>query len=144
MEASDTMPELTPEEQAFADREKAARPKVDHPPETMEEVAALAEALKSYRAEIALLRQEIAASRPRVQQVTATLETPEQRLEARLAAIAEASHYCPGCGALGKYPQKCEGTKTGPHKAIEMVSTEELSGDPALHTRAPNTDELAA
>lgn len=119
-------------------------PKLDHNPETPEEVQQLAAAFAEYRAEVAALRKELAAHRPRTVQVAATVETEEQRREARLAAIAEASHYCPGCGLLGNYPQKCHGLDASPHKALEMVPTEELSGDPANHTAAPSTDELAA
>jgi hypothetical protein len=117
-------------------------PKVDHTPETPEEVQDLAKMFAEYRAEVAALRQELQSHRPRVITVAGPQETVEQRQEARLAAIAENSFYCPLCGTLSKYARLC----TGPdplhpsHKAFEMVSTDELGGDPAKHTKAPSTD----
>lgn len=124
-------------------------PKVEHAPETLEEVQALAKAFAEYRSEVAALRNELAAHRRRQPVAQVDQETVEQRTNKRLALIAEHSHYCIGCGALGKYPQKCEGPAGQPHPPLEMVSTEELAGDPANHTAAPSTDpdfpdELAA
>ncbi len=117
-------------------------PKVDHNPQTQEDVTALGKAFAEYRAEVAALRQELQAHRPRTVNVSAPQETLEQRTEARLAAISEASHYCPGCGTLSKYPRQCVGPDPAhpSHKALEMVSTDELGGDPANHTKAPSTD----
>lgn len=119
---------------------KIAVPKVDHAPQTPEEVQELGRMFAEYRAEVAALRQELQAHRPRTITVAAPSETPEQRQDRRLAAIAEHSHYCPACGRLSKYPRECVGTIAGPHAAIEMVPTDELGGDPAKHTRAPSTD----
>lgn len=141
MEASDTTQQPPEQEQQ---EPQVQVPKLDHNPETAEDVAALAAAFAEYRKEVAALREELKSHRPRTVQVAATVETVEERTKARLAAIAEHSHYCPGCGALGKYPQKCTGPVASPHKALEMVSTDELSGDPANHTAAPATEELAA
>lgn len=115
-------------------------PKVDHAPTTREEAAELGRMFAEYRAEVQRLREELAAHRPRVIQVGAQQETPEQRREARLALIADHSHYCPACGKLGKYAQQCNGTPSGPHAPLEMVTTDELGGDPANHTKAPSTD----
>lgn len=115
-------------------------PKVDHAPQTPEEVSELGKMFAEYRAEVAALRQELQAHRPRTVNVAATQETMEQRQDARLAAISEASHYCPGCGKLSKYPRECFGRLDGPHAPIEMVPTDELGGDPAKHTAAPSTD----
>lgn len=115
-------------------------PKVDHAPETRDDATALGRMFAEYRAEVAALRRELQAHRPGRVTVQEPTETPEQRRDQRLAAIADASHYCPACGTLGKYPQKCSGDPAAGHAPIEMVSTEELGGDPERHTRAPSTD----
>lgn len=124
-------------------RQAPTVPKVETPA-TADDVAALHELLKEYRAEVAKFRQESRDAQNAPREIVAVHETLEDRLNKRLEAIANASHYCPGCGKLGNYPQKCEGTREGPHLPIEMVSTEELAGDPVNHTAAPNTDKLAA
>lgn len=139
---------LTAEEEAAAERQAAAQAKLNESvaggaPETPEEVKELAAAFAEYRKEVEALRRDLAKFNKAPTQVTATVETVEDRTNARLAAIAEHSHYCPGCGKLGKYPQKCDGTAEGPHKSLEMVPTEELGGDPAFHTAAPDTHGLA-
>lgn len=54
----------------------------------------------------------------------------------------DAPFYCPGCGLRYEYRQKCTGRPDAPHPPIEVVSTDELSGDPSKHTAAPNTDNL--
>jgi len=55
----------------------------------------------------------------------------------------EAPFYCPGCGKRGNYPQQCTGpSAAAPHPSIEMVSTDELSGDPEKLTPAPSTENL--
>jgi len=145
MESGALPPQQTPED-VNPDEVQRQPPEVPHvdPPATAEDVAALHELLKEYRAEVAKFRQEAQDARQAPREVVAIVETLEDRTNARLEAIANASHYCPGCGKLGNYPQKCEGTREGPHLPIEMVSTEELAGDPANHTAAPNTDKLAA
>lgn len=57
-------------------------------------------------------------------------------------ATEEAPFYCPGCGRRFNYRTECEGKPVAPHPAIEVVSTEELSGDPANHTPAPSTENV--
>ena len=112
-------------------------PHVETPPQTPDEILALAKEFAEYRKEVAALREELAASRkPRPQ--LAVKETENDRLTARLEAIAQHEFYCPGCGKLVHYQQQCIGTATAPHPAIEVVSTSELSGDPAHHTAAPD------
>lgn len=54
----------------------------------------------------------------------------------------EAPYYCPGCGTRSHYMRSCTGRPEAPHPPIDTVSTDELSGDPANHTPAPNTDKL--
>lgn len=117
-------------------------PKVDHAPTNADEATELGKMFAEYRAEVAALRQELAAHRPRVVTVGAAQESVQDRLDARLAAIAKNSHYCPACGTLSKYPRICVGPDTlhPSHKPLEMVTTDELGGDPAKHTRAPSTD----
>jgi hypothetical protein len=49
-------------------------------------------------------------------------------------------YYCPGCGARYEYRQKCLGmSPEHPHPPIEVVSTDELKGDPSGFTPAPST-----
>lgn len=119
-------------------------PQVDHAPQTPEEAQALGEAFAAFRKEVADLRAELAAHKPRTVFQAQVTETPEQRAEARLAEIAEASHYCPGCGELSKYPKACRGEcgrRALGSPLLEFASTDELGGDPARHTAAPSTME---
>lgn len=54
---------------------------------------------------------------------------------------AEQSHpfYCPGCGRRWNYQTECRGlSDTQPHAPIEVVSTDELNGNPENHTPAPS------
>ncbi len=95
---------------------------------------------KAQRAEIARMRDEIAASHAQARpQLTVDVPTAEERHAARMAEVAKFSHYCPGCGKLYNYPRECEGSPVAPHQPIEVVSTDELSGDPANHTAAPDS-----
>lgn len=70
---------------------------------------------------------------------------------------AKQSHpfYCPGCGRRWNYMTECSGMNANaPHAPIEVVSTDELNGEPEdrqsdAHrkwaeklTPAPNTDVL--
>lgn len=119
---------------------KVRVPKLDHAPESRDDAAELGKMFAEYRAEVAALRKELQAHRPRTVQVQGPQETVEQRRDARLALIAENTHYCPGCGKLGKYAQQCTGPVGSGHPPLEMVSTDELGGDPEKHTRAPSTD----
>jgi hypothetical protein len=115
-------------------------PQVEQP-QTGADVQNIAELLATYRAEVAEFRRELAAKvGPRPLSVAA-VETEADRAKARLETIAAHSHYCPGCGKLGDYPQKCEGSKTAGHPAIEMVSTAELNQDPSTHTAAPSSPD---
>lgn len=52
-----------------------------------------------------------------------------------------APYYCPGCGRAAEYRKACTGSPEQPHKPIEVVSTDELKGDPENHTAAPNTGD---
>lgn len=143
MEASDTTQNGEQQKQPAAPKV----PQVDHMPETPEEVQALADSFAQFRKEVAALRNEIAASRGRSPVTHVAPESMQDRAKARLAAIAEHSHYCPGCGALYNYPQRCTGPVAQPHAPIEVVTTDELGGDPLQHTAAPSTDpdyQLAA
>lgn len=51
----------------------------------------------------------------------------------------EFPYYCPGCGRRWNYQTECVGTPTAPHAPIEVISTDELDGDPEKHTAAPDT-----
>ena len=48
--------------------------------------------------------------------------------------------YCPACGRQYGYPRECSGTAQAPHQPTEVVSTDELSGDPEHHTPAPASE----
>jgi hypothetical protein len=50
----------------------------------------------------------------------------------------EAPFYCPGCGKRFQREGECTGTGEAPHPPIEVVSTDELSGEEG-HTAAPGT-----
>lgn len=120
---------------------RAQVPRVEHAPATPDEVRSLSAALSTFRQEVAQLRQEMRQRAGHPVQVAAPTETLEQRTEARKELIANSSHYCPGCGNLGSYPQRCTGASGSMgHAPIEMVSTDELGGDPEDHSRAPATD----
>lgn len=116
----------------------AAAP-VAEPQTTEELLRELVDAQRAYRAEVAQLREQWEQSR-----LTTTVNRPpvfesaEQRLEKRMAEIAQHSHYCPACGRLSKYLRDCSGKPGQSHPTVEMVSTEELlSGDPSTHTPGP-------
>ena len=158
MEASNITPDDTPPDikegetikeyvqrqiaEALQGHTPPAVPKVDHAPTTNDEAMDLGRALAEYRGEIAALRAELASHRPRVVYQGQTKESLQDREAARLAQIADNPYYCPGCGNLSRYPRLCVGAdpRHPTHAPIEMVSTDELGGDPAQHTRAPSTD----
>lgn len=105
-------------------------------PKTTDELlqAILAEQ-QTYRDQIANLKQEISSSRPTPTAAPAQNLSPEEAAEARLEEINQHSHYCPGCGLLYDYPQRCTGRAESGHAPIEVVSTDELkSGDTSKHT----------
>lgn len=99
----------------------------------------------AFRKEINDLRKELRQRAGQQVQIAGPTETVEERTNKRLELIAQHSHYCPACGNLGKYPQKCSGLpgSLGGHETVEMVSTDELGGDPDNHTAAPATDPNA-
>lgn len=116
----------------------------EEPMTTEQLLTAIREEQAAHRAEVQALREQIDAQKPSAPTgVIGTLQSAEDRLHERLAEIANHSHYCPGCGNLGDYPQKCQGSPTAPHQPIEMVSTDELQQeDPSKHTAAPATTNL--
>jgi hypothetical protein len=61
---------------------------------------------------------------------------------AKDAPKEDAPFYCPGCGKRVQYQQQCTGTPAAPHQPIEVVSTDELSGDPEKFTAAPSSENL--
>lgn len=105
---------------------------------TPDQAQELGAGFAAMRAEIAALRDELHKSNVSVAAIPVPTETAADRQAARDAAIAKASYYCPGCGNLGNYAQACNGLPgVGGHPPIEMVPTDELSGDPANYTKAP-------
>jgi hypothetical protein len=144
MESSQaTPPGVPPEAEAATEPAIPQVPHVDHTPETPEEVQALADSFAAFRKEVADLRREMQLNRRPGLTISAPVESIEDRTKARVAEIAQHSYYCPGCGRLYDYQRECTGTLAAPHKPIEVVSTDELAGDPANHTAAPATDEAA-
>lgn len=66
--------------------------------------------------------------------------TPNEEAPAADAPKGGAPFYCPGCGRPYGYQTQCTGASAeAPHAPIEVVSTDELTGDPSGHTPAPNT-----
>lgn len=51
----------------------------------------------------------------------------------------DAPFYCPGCGKRVQYQQTCTGRPDAPHPPIEVVPTDELSGDEEHFTKAPDS-----
>lgn len=116
-------------------------PHVDHVPTSDDEVKALSGMLANFRKEIAGLRQELRQRSGHNAVFAGPTETVEERTNRRLEQIAQHSHYCPGCGELYNYAQQCSGPAGGQqHPPLEVVSTEELGGDPESFTKAPATD----
>lgn len=112
-------------------------PQPDRPLTSEEMLAQIMADQKAHRAEVAQLREEVAQSRAPAPQTTVTITTAEERQAARAAEVAAHPFYCPGCGRLYDYQRECKGGDTTPHPAIDVVSTDELRGDPANHTAAP-------
>jgi hypothetical protein len=120
-----------------------APPQVEHAPQTPEEVQSLAQEFAKLREEMAQFRTEQQQARiPRAAQPE-IVETPEEREAKRVEEISKFSHYCPACGRLYNYMRECTGYPASPHPPVDTVSTDELAGDPANYTKAPNTDESA-
>jgi len=78
---------------------------------------------------------------PPSRRATAEAEETEVTSEAE-AQLDDAPYYCPGCGLKYDYPRQCTGRPESPHPPIEVVSTDELSGDPSKFTAAPSTENL--
>lgn len=90
---------------------------------------------EAHRKEVADLREQMAASKPAPAPVAVANLSPEDALAARMTEIGDHSHYCPGCGLLYDYPQRCTGKAESGHPPIEVLSTDELkSGDPSQHS----------
>lgn len=108
-------------------------PPPEQPPQaqsTDDLLRALLAEQQAHRQEVAALRQEMNAARPAAPAPAQQL-TPDELLSQRMEEIDKHAYYCPGCGMLYDYPQKCTGKNESGHQAIEVVSTDELkSGDP--------------
>ena len=108
-------------------------------PQTTDDLlrAVLAEQ-QQHRAEVANLREELAASKQAstvAQPQPSVALTAEDALAARMEEVGKHSHYCPACGLLYDYQQRCTGKAESPHPPVEVVSTDELKeGDPSKHT----------
>lgn len=104
------------------------------PESTDDLLRALLAEQQAHRQEVAALRQEMNAARPAAP-APAQRKTEQELLAERMAEIDQHAYYCPGCGMLYDYPQKCTGKNESGHPAIEVVSTDELKvGD---HSPAP-------
>jgi hypothetical protein len=115
----------------------------DGQPLTVEQMLAQIQAdQRAHRQEVAHLREELASSRAPAPATTVTVQSAEERQKARLTEMAGSAYYCPGCGTLYDYPRACEGTREGKHPPIEVVSTDEVKGDPEKHTAAPPSPVL--
>jgi len=131
------------EDQSTADAVAAEAAAADSPPVSPGITLADLQAMQQeYRDEVKALRDELAATRknqPRPELANAI--SAEDALANRLAEIDGFPYYCPGCGGLYKYEQKCIGIDASrPHPPIEVVSTDEIkAGDPSKHTPAPAT-----
>lgn len=93
---------------------------------------------QEHRAEVAKLRDELAqqkAAQKAPIAPSANAPSPEDALAARMEEIGQHDFYCPGCGNLVDYQQRCTGKPESPHPPIEVVSTDELkSGDTSQHS----------
>lgn len=91
---------------------------------------------QEHREEVASLREQINAQKQPVQAAPATNLSPEEALAARMDEINQHSHYCPGCGLLYDYQQRCTGRAESGHPPIEVVSTDELkAGDESKYSK---------
>ena len=92
---------------------------------------------QQYRQQISELQTQINATKQPAPIALANAPSPEDALKARMLDVQEHDYYCPACGRLYDYRQKCTGSGDQPHSPIEVVSTDELkSGDTAKHTAA--------
>lgn len=91
----------------------------------------LVTAQQEYRAEISQLRGELSKVRRQPIATSTVRALSAEELQAlRMHDIENASHYCPGCGALYQRPRECTGDPASPHPAIEVVPTDELKNPP--------------
>lgn len=106
------------------------------PPQTTDDLLrAVLEEQKAHRLEVAELKQQISSSRPSTPAAPAANLSPEEAMEARMEEIGKHDFYCPGCGLLYDYQQRCTGKSEAGHAPIEVVSTDELkSNDTSKHT----------
>lgn len=107
------------------------------PPQTTDDLLrAILTEQQSYRDQIATLKQQIADTKPAAPvAVPAVNLSAEDMLAARMQEIGKHDYYCPGCGLLYDYPQRCSGRAESGHAPIEVKSTDELkSGDPSQHS----------
>lgn len=92
----------------------------------------------AHREEVASLRAQLNAAKTPAPVASATAQTPEELLQARMDEVNQHDYYCPGCGKLYDYRRECTGSGVAPHPPIDVVSTDELkAGDPSKHTPAP-------
>lgn len=109
----------------------------DAPPQTTDDLlrAILAEQ-EAHRAEVADLKQQITDSRPTPPPSAPTVNlSPEDALAARMEEIGKHDYYCPACGLLYDYQQRCTGRSESGHAPVEVVSTDELkAGDASKHS----------
>ena len=97
----------------------------------------LVQAQQEYRSEITQLRTELAKVRRQPIPTSTVRALSAEELQAlRMADIENASHYCPGCGALYQRPRECTGDPASPHPAIEVVETKELLNPPDPSNKA--------
>lgn len=94
------------------------------------QIEQLLEMQKEQRAEIAALRESLAKAKAAPPPLTARAPSAEELQQERLRELAEHSHYCPGCGQVYDYQQRCQGTAEKPHPPIEVVSTDEVRNRP--------------
>lgn len=112
-------------------------PEVPQAPQTTDDLLrAVLEEQQAHRAEVANLRAELAASKQPVPQAApATPLSAEDAFAERMKAVGNHDYYCPACGLLYDYQQRCTGKSESPHPPVEVVSTDELkAGDPSQHT----------
>lgn len=102
-------------------------------------LAQILEQQKAQRDEVAQLRAQIDKQKTPVPVVTQNAPSPEEALAVRLEEVRQHDFYCPACGNLVDYQQKCTGKYgTYGHAPTEVAPTTELTeGDPSGYTPAP-------
>ena len=139
MEASQTPQQpQAPAPPVSADDVRAAQAQsAENPQSTDDLLRQIIATQEHHREEVAALRQQIDEQKqPQFQQAPATNLSPEEALQARMAEVAQHDFYCPGCGLLYDYQQRCTGRAESPHAPIEVVSTDELkAGDESKYSK---------